>query len=174
MLSERGLVRSSALARQRGVVLIVALVVLLVLSMLGVSSMQGTVMEERMAGNMYDRNIAFQAAEAALRAGETDASAGVNIAYDVSASSTAVPPDIEYDNWPNNAVGYSGGFGGLDQAPEYIIERQVPLPPLEADQPMRDPLVVVTARGTGRYEAVDELGNVVKTTVVVLQSIYKP
>ena len=32
--------------------------------------MQTTTMEEKMAGNMRDRNLAFQAAEAALRTGE--------------------------------------------------------------------------------------------------------
>jgi type IV pilus assembly protein PilX len=157
--------RLQALNRQRGVVLIVALVVLLVLSMLGISSMQGTLMEERMAGNMYDRNLAFQAAEAALRAGEADALAGTNIAYDVSSVSTTAPVDLEYDtNWPDTAVDYSATLAGLATAPEYIIERQRPLPPLEADQPMQPPLMRVSARGTGRNG----------TSVVVLQSIYKP
>jgi type IV pilus assembly protein PilX len=157
--------RLQALNRQRGVVLIVALVVLLVLSMLGISSMQGTLMEERMAGNMYDRNLAFQAAEAALRAGEADALAGTNIAYDVSSVSTTAPVDLEYDaNWPGTAVDYSATLAGLATAPEYIIERQRPLPPLEADQPMQPPLMRVSARGTGRNG----------TSVVVLQSIYKP
>lgn len=150
-------------ARQRGVVLIVALVVLLVLSMLGISGMQGTVMEERMAGNMYDRNIAFQAAEAALRAGEVDAGAGLNINFDLTG--TSAPTELEDDaNWPNSAIAYSGGFAGLSDAPEYIIERQRALPPLEADQPMQPPLMRVSARGTGRTG----------TSVVVLQSIYKP
>ena len=150
---------------QRGVVLIVALVVLLVLSMLGISSMQGTLMEERMAGNMYDRNLAFQAAEAALRAGEADALAGTNIAYDVSSVSTSAPVDLEYEgNWPGTAIDYSATLAGLATAPEYIIERQRPLPPLEADQPMQAPLMRVSARGTGRNG----------TSVVVLQSMYKP
>jgi type IV pilus assembly protein PilX len=151
--------------RQRGVVLIVALVVLLVLTLLGISSMQGTVMEERMAGNMYDRNLAFQAAEAALRAGEADAAADTNIAYDVSLASIAAPVDLGYDaNWPATAVDYTGTLAGLSTPPEYIIERQRSLPPLEADQPLQPPLMVVSARGTGRNG----------TSVVVLQSVYKP
>ncbi|MCK0506287.1 pilus assembly PilX family protein [Aromatoleum anaerobium] len=56
--------------RQRGVVLVISLIMLLLLTMLGVSGMRGTTLEERMAGNMRDQNLAFQAAEAALRAGE--------------------------------------------------------------------------------------------------------
>jgi type IV pilus assembly protein PilX len=59
------------LASQRGSALIIALVFLLVMTLIGVTAMQGTSQQESMAGNMRDRNLAFQAAEAALRAGET-------------------------------------------------------------------------------------------------------
>ncbi len=55
---------------QRGTVLVIALILLLVLTILGVSGMRGTTMEERMAGNMRDQSLGFQAAESALRAGE--------------------------------------------------------------------------------------------------------
>ena len=37
--------------RQRGVVLVVSLIMLLVITLLAVSSMQGTVLEEKMAGD---------------------------------------------------------------------------------------------------------------------------
>lgn len=57
-------------SRQQGAVLIVSLVILLILTLLGISSMQTTSMEERMAGNMRDRDLAFHAAEVALREGE--------------------------------------------------------------------------------------------------------
>ncbi len=56
---------------QNGVVLIVSLVILLVMTILGVTAMQSTVLEEKMAGNFRDRHLAFQAAEATLRNGET-------------------------------------------------------------------------------------------------------
>ena len=52
---------------EKGVILVTALIFLLILTILGVSSMSGTVLEERMAGNQADRNMAFQAAESALR-----------------------------------------------------------------------------------------------------------
>lgn len=55
---------------QRGAVLIVSLIFLLVMTLVGVTAMQGTNMQERMSSNMQDRNVAFQAAEAALRLGE--------------------------------------------------------------------------------------------------------
>lgn len=56
--------------RQRGVALIVALVLLLVVTVLGLASMRGTSLQERMSANMYDRSLAFQRGEAALRAAE--------------------------------------------------------------------------------------------------------
>lgn len=62
----------SAITRQRGATLIVALMFLLILTILGVSSLSTVTLEERMAGNVKDVNTAFQAAESALRDGEAD------------------------------------------------------------------------------------------------------
>lgn len=58
------------MGRQRGVVLIVSLILLMILTLIGVTAMQTSTLEERMTGNALDRALAFQAAEAALRAGE--------------------------------------------------------------------------------------------------------
>ncbi|MDA1073999.1 MAG: PilX N-terminal domain-containing pilus assembly protein [Proteobacteria bacterium] len=55
---------------ERGVVLFIALVFLLVLTIAGVSSVQTTSLEERMARNTHDSVLAFQAAESALREAE--------------------------------------------------------------------------------------------------------
>ncbi|MBN3562481.1 pilus assembly PilX family protein [Aliamphritea spongicola] len=63
-------------AREQGVVLIIALIFLLMLSLIGVSAMQGTTIQEKMAGNLRDQISAFNAAEAALREGELNASQG--------------------------------------------------------------------------------------------------
>lgn len=55
---------------QQGVVLITTLVLLLVMTLLGVTAMNTTTIQEKMAGNNLDRERAFQAAEAALRDAE--------------------------------------------------------------------------------------------------------
>ncbi|MEN8166315.1 MAG: PilX N-terminal domain-containing pilus assembly protein [Pseudomonadota bacterium] len=47
--------------------LVTSLILLLVMTLLGLSAMQTSLMEETMAGNVRDHNLAFQAAEAALR-----------------------------------------------------------------------------------------------------------
>ena len=56
--------------QERGAVLVVSLIMLLIVTMIAVSSMQGTIMEEKMAGNTRDRNLAFQTAESSLREAE--------------------------------------------------------------------------------------------------------
>jgi type IV pilus assembly protein PilX len=56
--------------RQRGAVLIVSLLLLLVLTILAIGASQTTRLEERMAGNTRDMDMAFQASEAGLRAAE--------------------------------------------------------------------------------------------------------
>lgn len=63
--------QSASLNTQAGAVLFVSLIMLLVLTVIGVTAMQTTTLEEKMAGNLRDQTLAFQAAEAALREGET-------------------------------------------------------------------------------------------------------
>ena len=59
------------LKKQSGAVLLVALIMLLVLTLLGVASIDSSGMQTRMANNQRDRIIAMQAAEAGLLAAET-------------------------------------------------------------------------------------------------------
>jgi len=56
--------------RQSGAALIVSLILLLVMTLLGVSAMQTNVLEEKMAGNHWRTQLAFQAAERGLREAE--------------------------------------------------------------------------------------------------------
>ena len=69
----------NSVSRQRGAVLVIALMMLLVMTILGVTAMQMSRVEERMAGNTRDINLAFQGAEAGLRdaEGRLDAFIGV-------------------------------------------------------------------------------------------------
>ena len=57
-------------APQEGFVLIVGLVILGLLTMLALSSMRDTTLQEKMAGASRDSGLAFQAAESALRDAE--------------------------------------------------------------------------------------------------------
>lgn len=55
-------------AGQRGVALVVALLLLVVITLVGLAAVRGTIMQQKMAANLFDRQIAFQGAEAAMRA----------------------------------------------------------------------------------------------------------
>ncbi len=48
----------------------ISLILLLILTIIGLSAIQTTTIEERMAGNMRDSEIAFQSSEAAIRDAE--------------------------------------------------------------------------------------------------------
>jgi type IV pilus assembly protein PilX len=122
--------------RQRGVVLIVALIFLVVMTMLILASIRGTVMQERMASNLYDRSLAFQAAEAALREGErfvlesTPKPAGPGC--DTSGNCIEPDPDEiptwqDEDNWANahsveDAHDHVIEIGDLPVPPQFLVE----------------------------------------------------
>ena len=56
-----------SIAQQRGATLAVVLIFLVLVTLIGVTAMSTTTLEEKMAGNQKEQNAAFQAAEAALR-----------------------------------------------------------------------------------------------------------
>lgn len=116
-----------AIDHQRGAVLVVSLIVLLVLSLLALSGARMALLEERMAGNMRDRDLAFQAAEAALRDGEAlietvpmnainawDGSDGLYGLADAS-------PDLWADaTWASAQSGTA--IAGVSAAPRFVIQ----------------------------------------------------
>lgn len=80
---------------QSGIVLAVSLLLLLVLTLVGIAAIHSTTLDERLTSDQRDQEAAFQAAEAALRAGESllqGVSAGdfsnSNGLYDASAAIT--------------------------------------------------------------------------------------
>lgn len=82
------------LMQQRGVALIVALIFLAMLALLGATAARNSVLEERMASNTRDRDLAFQSAEAALLDGKLNINVlrtQLGTAGLVDASNCAVP-----------------------------------------------------------------------------------
>ncbi|HEX4330212.1 MAG TPA: PilX N-terminal domain-containing pilus assembly protein [Burkholderiales bacterium] len=59
-----------AKARERGVTLVIALIFMVALTLLGVGMVKSTTSEERMGANTRDYDLAFAAAEAAIRDAE--------------------------------------------------------------------------------------------------------
>jgi type IV pilus assembly protein PilX len=56
---------------QSGIALVVALIMLVVMTLVGLSALRTVTLEEKMTAQTYDRSLAFQAAESSLREAET-------------------------------------------------------------------------------------------------------
>ena len=113
---------------QHGSVLVVSLMILVVLTLLGISSMSGSIVEEKMAYNNRDYNLAFQAAETAMRNAEDFADSIASMsAFGTTAGLYAedVNPDVHnIATWTGaNAIQLaSGTIEGVHTQPQYIIE----------------------------------------------------
>lgn len=171
---------AGGISAQRGAILIVALIFMLLLTMVGVSSMRSSTLQERMAGNTKDIQLALQAAEAALREAESqlagvavgpfDGSDGLYLSCpDPSDSRTAckAPAWAERDStgWQPLAA---DTIPNAAQQPEYIIEEMTTTArvgeALDSDLPVAlIGFYRVTARGYGASDR----------SMVVLSTTYK-
>ena len=131
--------------QQRGAALITSLIILLVLTVLGVSAMSTSSLEELMAGNLRDQNLSFQAAEAALQDGERyiDSWGGTPPAATSSGTNSGVYTQDEFglyelsafdttNVWANGVATVYGAdtgiaisnLGEVAALPMYIIEEE--------------------------------------------------
>lgn len=163
--------------RQRGLVLPMALILLVVLTLAGVGAARVNILQERMVAATYNRQLAFQAAEAALREGERFLQQALLPAFTDSDGLYLAPlPDEprvwaawDADDWTDDAIAYAGAaLTGVAQQPRYIIEELARTPgsggSLGSGQPQPETVYYrVTARAVG--------GN--PNSVVLLQSIYR-
>lgn len=163
----------AARSSQRGTALVMALVFLLLLTMLGITASNTATLEERMAGNVKDQNLSFQAAETALAHAEAwvastsgpgdlavDNAKGI---YDPAGSSVAEA--WETIDWSSsNVVTYpgtpgtpaTGTLGDVNTMPKYIIENMGTAP---ATPPATGTILTVriTARGTGASDSTESI-----------------
>jgi|TARA_B100002003_G_C14155367_1_gene556168 type IV pilus assembly protein PilX len=91
-------------ARQQGTVIVFCLVFLAVLTIMGVSGMESTILEERMSGNMRDISMAFQAAESALKEAESWLDTQTTLPTTSTDGSTTVWSEDAMDPAPNDSV----------------------------------------------------------------------
>ena len=139
---------------QSGLVLVIGLIFLLLLTIIGVSAVQNSTLQERMAGNSDDRNLAFQSAEVALQNGEAEidsACASLN-------SLVSAIPDPDAATWAGAVDVNISDFTG-----QYVISRMPLIKNDESEVPVDpnicDGFYMVTSRSTS-----------VKGMTVVLQS----
>lgn len=162
--------KTTAVRNQRGAVLMVALIMLLLMSLIATTGAKTSLLEEKMAGNNRERNLAFQSAETALNAAETFlaqnaalnfSAAGTNGLY----SETGAPP-TQNDNWSTfNTVTYSSAsLSHVAGNPLYVVQRVRSIPDsYEASDYRESQLYRITARGAGGTS----------NSVVVVQAVYR-
>ncbi len=125
------------LKQQRGGALITALSILLILTVLGISAMSTTALQERMAGNARDAEVAFEAAEFGLRAAEAYINTLTPTLITTDFSATGGPGGGRFivsntAQWANTSNWYPG-LGqytlpantynmSVDTQPQYIIQ----------------------------------------------------
>jgi type IV pilus assembly protein PilX len=155
-------------SKQRGVIMFVALILLLILSLLGVTAARMQTVEERMARNDDNRQIGQQAAEAALRSAENGLLTGiyVNFAGNTNGLYAPILPNgspltgMDWSN-PANTLPYAGppmtSMPANAAAPKVVIEN-LPSVAVAGDDlsvtslnPSSPPVTVyrVTAQGIG-------------------------
>jgi type IV pilus assembly protein PilX len=175
---------------QRGLSLIVTLVMLVGITMLGLAAIGGTVMQEKITGNTRDMSLAFQAAEAGLRDAESDIAQNMspneaftsncNLGLCTPASTWPTPsstPLWKLINWSGGATRSYGARTGaaalspdLAAPPLYVIEKLSTQQPGPGDA-MGIGLAPNTGAGTYYRTTVYATGGRPDTHVVA-QSIY--
>ena len=151
---------------QRGATLIIALIFLVILTTLGLSAARNSSLEERMAGNTRNRDLAFQAAEAALNHVFRNLSKDENIrtlAFGsapglLNYSATAANDTGRWTSYTWNASNARQITVQLDQVssqPQYVVEKLTNVSTTEYYR--------ATARGVGKDS----------NAVVILQAVYK-
>lgn len=119
--------------RQQGAALLVVFILLLIITILGLASMRGAIMQERMAGNTVSRGMAFQVAESGLRQAEIMIRDGA-VAFPASGCAAGLcarldpanaPPWEAAGFWDNAGASIEGtpiDANGLSLAPRFVIE----------------------------------------------------
>ena len=167
--------------RQSGAVLIVSLMILVLLTLIGLTAIQASTVQERIAGNSRSLDLAFQAAEAALREGEDRLdNPSVPLTHGSIAgwyrwNNTTTPPTWRtpaiWNDSSKTRMTYTLGADqgwSVAQAPQFAIEELPPMPDiggsLDGAAPMSEDMMYrISARGFG--------GNT--NTTVILQTTYR-
>ncbi|MBL0090750.1 MAG: pilus assembly protein PilX [Ideonella sp.] len=177
-----------------GFTLIAILVMTVVLALLALAGVSTSLVQERMAGNVRDRNVALQAAEAALRDAEQDVAANIEptAAFgDACAAGLCLPPSMTASgpqsepkwktlDWAAQARAYGSVTGAtslkgpdnhaLASQPRYFIELLPSVPPAPGESVSQGASNLPTRARA--YRITVRATGVRDSTVVMLQSVY--
>lgn len=104
---------------QHGMALIISLILLAVISIIGLAGIQTTSMQEVMSANHYDRELAFQAAETALREAEVRVATDADDFQNDCSSALCAPLPPQNAQWQTA----TSNLGALVNPPQFYIER---------------------------------------------------
>jgi len=144
--------------KQRGVILLTGLIFLVVLTLIVVSVMRTATLEERMAANVRNRQMALQASEAMLRDVKTIFTAAPFSPFDVSAFTAACTngyckngsaPDWGDAGKTRTFANVASQLAGVSSQPSYYIEHIYNDPPT-AGKKCPTVLFRITVRGVGQ------------------------
>jgi type IV pilus assembly protein PilX len=117
---------------QHGATLAISLLLLFITTIIGVSAVQVTSMQEKMSANVQDKVTSFEAAESALKAGEdwVDTLTSNPIPTTTCTSYPCVqtlkdnfsPSSQTSSWWGANSAAYTGSLPDINSAPRYYIE----------------------------------------------------
>ncbi|MDR2365460.1 MAG: hypothetical protein LBD68_06340 [Zoogloeaceae bacterium] len=148
--------------RERGSVLLLGMVAVVVMLLLGAAAIRSTLLQERMAGGFAEQYQAFQAAEIALRAGETRVNAGAAHGLSCFYTPGNAPDPDDVAVWKGaSSCAIDGNYYRADDygaaAPRFFIEQQEDAPDvsIEAGAMKRKEIYKVTAQGTGGVKSAD-------------------
>ncbi len=164
---------------QRGAAtLLVVLILLLVVALIGLASLRGTLMEERMSAGVRDRGLAFQAAEAALREGELVAADRPAVpASGCTKGLCAIPVPGAAPIWEDPSVWADAPetvvtLGGQTAKPKYIVELLATNVPPRGSCTTSKVIGETSCSGTERRYRITALSRADGRAEVMLQSIY--
>ncbi|MBB5210913.1 pilus assembly PilX family protein [Microbulbifer hydrolyticus] len=171
----------STVQRQQGMTLIVGLIMVLLMTIVGMAAIRGSGMQELMAGNMRDRNLAFQSAEAGLRQGEVVLTGATIPAFD--GTSTGLVQAIDgststgfWDTygWDASSVRTTLGVEYVASQPQYVIEEVSTTAIINsADGGAVDFASSLKMDDTVFYRVTSRAEGGTADAVVILQSTYK-
>lgn len=165
-------IRQSNNARQQGAVLAISLIMLMMLAMIGTFGMQNTMLQERMSGNLRDKDLAFQAAETTLKHVQRALSNGVLTTFDGTNGLYPITTEVDLsdqnltrnnDFWVDSYGHRTSNTGedtesalgnGLENNPLYIVQQ---IGQIDSQDAYR-----ITVRSTGKNP----------NSVVILQVVF--
>ena len=170
------------LRRQHGAALLMCLIILVLVTLMGLTTMRTAIVQEKMSGTGTDRTLAFQAAEMALRDAENHVRDSLTSESPFAAAcngglclapidGSSLADSIDWESGVPATYGQNTGSVAIDgvvKQPRYIIELLFDMAPMGGNSlkpkssgtPYR-----ITALGYGKQK---------RTRVVLQSTYYKP